>query len=136
MCQASPNEQDSPMISSVSPFLIVGDLQRSIDFYAEQLGFSVAFQTPEKSPFFAIVVRGGASVHLKCVGVESCPNRSRHPDARWDAFFSTADPDALFEELSGREVEFHESLRDTDDGLRGFEVEDPDSHVLFFGRPQ
>jgi hypothetical protein len=28
------------------------------------------------------------------------------------------------------------SLKDTDDGLRGFEITDPDGYVLFFGRPR
>jgi hypothetical protein len=31
---------------------------------------------------------------------------------------------------------FSKSLKDTHDGLRGFELIDPDGHVLFFGRPQ
>ncbi len=26
-------------------------------------------------------------------------------------------------------------LKDTHDGLRGFEIRDPDGYVLFFGRP-
>ena len=124
------------MISSVSPFFIVRDLATATGFYAERLGFTVAFQFPEGSPFFAIVARDEVSLHLKCVGVDPIPNPERHADARWDAYFSVTDPDALFAELSERGIEFAQPLRDTDDGLRGFEVEDPDGHVLFFGRPQ
>jgi len=45
------------------------------------------------------------------------------------------DPDALAAEYSTRQVEFTEPLRDTDDGLRGFELKDVDGHTLFFGRP-
>ena len=36
----------------------------------------------------------------------------------------------------GRGVEFSEPLKDTHDGLRGFELEDADGYVLFFGRPR
>ena len=55
--------------------------------------------------------------------------------ARWDAYFSVPDPDAMAAELEGRGVSFSDSLKDTHDGLRGFELIDPDGHVLFFGRP-
>jgi hypothetical protein len=55
---------------------------------------------------------------------------------RWDAYIDTPDPDALAAELAGRGAVFSESLRDTHDGLRGFEISDPDGYVLFFGRPR
>ena len=45
------------------------------------------------------------------------------------------DPDALAAEFLSREVEFSEPLKDTSDGLRGFELKDTDGYVLFFGRP-
>jgi hypothetical protein len=39
-------------------------------------------------------------------------------------------------EFSSRNVEFSAPLQGTDDGLRGFELEDADGYVLFFGRPR
>ena len=56
--------------------------------------------------------------------------------ARWDAFVHVPDPDALVREFTGRGVVFSAPLADTHDGLRGFEIQDPDGYVLFFGRPQ
>jgi hypothetical protein len=56
--------------------------------------------------------------------------------ARWDAFVDVPDPDALAAEFASRNVEFSEPLKDTDDGLRGFELKDADGYVLFFGRPR
>jgi hypothetical protein len=38
--------------------------------------------------------------------------------------------------LSDRGVDFSATLKDTNDGLRGFEIRDPDGYVLFFGRPR
>ena len=64
------------------------------------------------------------------------PNPTRDPSIRWDAYVSVPDPDALAEELVGRGVAFSTPLRDTHDGLRGFELTDPDGYVLFCGRPQ
>jgi hypothetical protein len=37
---------------------------------------------------------------------------------------------------SSRSTAFSEPLKDTHDALRGFEITDPDGHVLFFGRPR
>jgi hypothetical protein len=64
------------------------------------------------------------------------PNHSRHAHMRLDAFVYVEDPDALAAELSGRGVGFSAPLKDTHDGLRGFEIRDPDGYVLFFGRPR
>jgi hypothetical protein len=73
---------------------------------------------------------------LKDVGVPALPNLQRHAWARWDAYLYVPDPDALATEFASREVEFSEPLKDTPDGLRGFELRDPDGYVLFFGRPR
>jgi catechol 2,3-dioxygenase-like lactoylglutathione lyase family enzyme len=127
-------------ISGVSPFFIVSDVPSSLSFYRDRLGFEITFQGPSPDDiFFGIVRRGGAQILLKDVGVTPVPNRSRDVGngiARWDAFVVVPDPDALAAEFSARDVEFSEPLRDTDDGLRGFEVEDVDGYVLFFGRPR
>jgi catechol 2,3-dioxygenase-like lactoylglutathione lyase family enzyme len=112
----------------------------SLSFYRDRLGFEITFQGPSPDDiFFGIVRRGGAQILLKDVGVIPLPNRTRDVKkgiARWDAYVDVPDPDALAAEFASRDVAFSEPLRDTDDGLRGFEVEDADGYVLFFGRPQ
>ena len=127
----------STQLGHISPFFIVTDLARTVAYYEKALGFDVRVSSPSDSPFFAIVGRDSVQVHLKEVSdeVSPRPNSRQHPWARWDAFIYLADPDALARELSTRGVEFHRQLMDTDDGLRGFEVADPDGYVLFFGRP-
>jgi catechol 2,3-dioxygenase-like lactoylglutathione lyase family enzyme len=125
-----------PEISSVSPFFIVRDAPAAVSFYRDPLGFAVTFLEPADDPFFAIVSRGGAMIMLKSVGVDPLPNYRREPAARWDAYFYVPDPDALAAEFASRNVEFSEPLKDTLDGLRGFELKDTDGYVLFFGRPQ
>ena len=127
----------NPTVESVSPFFIAGDVERSLAFYRDKLGFSVVFQStepPHQTPFFAIVSRDGAMVFLKGSGA-ALPNPQRYSWARWDAYFYVPDPDALAAEFEGRSVRFSDSLKDTHDGLRGFELTDPDGYVLFFGRP-
>lgn len=123
-------------ISGISPFLIVRDASAALLFYRDRLGFEVTFQEPAGEPFFGIVQRGGAMIMLKSVGVDPLPNSRREPAARWDAYLSVPDPDALAAEFASRHVEFTEPLKDTHDGLRGFELKDADGYVLFFVRPR
>jgi len=125
-----------PQISSISPFFIVQDAAAALLFYRERLGFDVTFQEPPENPFFGIVRRDGAMIMLKAVGVGPLPNYKREPAARWDAYLNVPDPDALAAEFASRNVEFSEPLKDTHDGLRGFELKDSDGYVLFFGRPR
>ena len=127
-------------ISGISPFFIVNHVPTSLSFYQDLLGFEITFQGPAPDDiFFGIVRRGGAQILFKDVGVAPLPNYKRDVKkgiARWDAFVSVQDPDALAAEFVSRKVEFSEPLKDTDDGLRGFELKDADGYVLFFGRPR
>jgi catechol 2,3-dioxygenase-like lactoylglutathione lyase family enzyme len=125
-------------ISGISPFFIVSDVTSALSFYRDRLGFEISFQGPDPDDiFFGIVRRGGAQILLKDIGVAPVPNYTRDIKrgiARWDAFVSVPDPDALAAEFASRNVEFFELLKDTHDGLRGFEVKDADGYLLFFGR--
>jgi catechol 2,3-dioxygenase-like lactoylglutathione lyase family enzyme len=127
-------------ILGISPFFIVNDVPTSLSFYRDRLGFEITFQGPEPDDiFFGIVRRGEAQILLKAVGVAPVPNYTRDIKqgiARWDAFVIVPDPDKLAAEFASRNVEFFTPLKDTEEGLRGFEIEDADGYLLFFGRPR
>lgn len=129
-----------PAILCSAPFFIVRNVPAALAFYRDRLGFAVTFQGPEPDDiFFGIVERDGAMLLLKAVGVDPLPNYKRDIGkgfARWDVYFAVPDPDALAAEFSARKVDFSEPLKDTNDGLRGFEVKDADGYILFFGRPR
>jgi catechol 2,3-dioxygenase-like lactoylglutathione lyase family enzyme len=129
---------DKATLTSITPFFIVDDVAPSVAFYRDRLGFEVTYAAPDDQPFFVMLRRDGVSLMLKAIlpEVHPSPNHRQHPWARWDAYVYTADPDALAAELGGRGVTLHAPLADTEDGLRGFEVQDPDGYVLFFGRPR
>lgn len=129
-----------PVISGIAPFFIVRNVPAALTFYRERLGFDVTFQGPDPDDiFFGIVERGAAMIMLKAVGIEPVPNYTRdigQGQPRWDAYLLVPDPDALAAEFASRDIEFFRPLQDDGDGLRGFELEDHDGYVLFFGRPR
>ena len=129
-------------ITGIAPFFIVKNVPAALLFYRDRLGFDITFQGPSDDDiFFGIVKRGAAMIILKDIGVDPIPNYTRDIKkgiARWDAYVHVPDPDALEAEFSSRNVEFFKTIQDSiggDDGLRGFEVQDVDGYVLFFGRP-
>jgi catechol 2,3-dioxygenase-like lactoylglutathione lyase family enzyme len=126
-------------ISGISPLFIVRHVPSALSFYRDRLGFEITFQGPPDDIFFGIVQRGGAMIMFKDIGVDPLPNYLRDAgkgNARWDAYVHVPDPDALASEFASRDVELSVPLKDTDDGLRGFELKDADGYVLFFGRPR
>jgi catechol 2,3-dioxygenase-like lactoylglutathione lyase family enzyme len=124
-------------IEHISPFFIVRNVDRTIAFYRDKLGFETRFQEPNRDPFFAVIGRGGAQLFVKSDrSVVPLPNPSRHPAMRWDAFVYVPDPDALAAGFAQMGAAFSVPLKDTQDGLRGFEISDPDGYVIFFGRPR
>lgn len=126
-----------PTTQAISPFFIVSNVDQSIAFYRDRLGFETRFQQPERNPFFAIIGRDGAQIFIKSdKNTAPLPNPKRCPSMRWDAFVYAADPDALAAEFGECGAAFSAPLKDTHDGLRGFEISDPDGYVLFFGRPR
>ena len=129
-----------PDITGIAPFFIVRNVPVALAFYRDRLGFEITFQGPAPNDiFFGIVERGAAMIMFKAVGVDPVPNYTRDIKkgiARWDAYLNVPDPDALAAEFLSRDVEFSVPLKDTHDGLRGFEIKDADGYVLFFGRPR
>jgi catechol 2,3-dioxygenase-like lactoylglutathione lyase family enzyme len=126
-----------PTTQAISPFFIVSNVEQSIAFYRDQLGFEARFRQPEQNPFFAIIGRDGAQIFIKSQkDVAPLPNSKRHPFLRWDAFVYAPDPDALAAQFAEHGAAFSSPLENTHDGLRGFEICDPDGYVLFFGRPR
>ena len=127
-------------ITGIAPFFIVRNVPAALNFYHDRLGFDITFKGPsEDDIFFGIVQRGAAMIIMKDIGVEPVPNCTRDIKkgiARWDAYIHVPDPDALAAEFASRNVEFFEPLKDTHDGLRGFEIKDADGYLLFFGRPR
>jgi catechol 2,3-dioxygenase-like lactoylglutathione lyase family enzyme len=126
-------------LHSIAPFFIVDDLDMSLNFYVQMLGFEVTHKggDGQGKDFWGIVQRDGVMLMFKHITPEvyAQPNHSRHQWARWDAYVLTSDPDSLYAEYVGKAVPIHSELANTNDGLRAFEVIDNNGYVLCFGCP-
>jgi len=124
------------VIGTMAPYFIVADVARSLAFYVDRLGFESIYQIDETRLFFAVLRRDGAMLFLRSHdGIDPLPNPTRHPGFVWDSYSYTPDPDALAAEFAARGATFSKAIENNSSGLRGFELTDPDGHVLFYGRP-
>ena len=124
-------------LTYIMPCFIIADLKISVSFYVDNLGFEVLYTGPDDDPYWAIVGRDNISIMLKSVSldVKPIPIHTRHEWMPWDAYISAVEPDTLFEEYRSKGVAFRKPIHNNSDNLRGFEIEDADGYVLFFGRP-
>ena len=112
-------------IKSIAPLLLVSDLEHSIDFYADKLGFKVLFQYED---FYASVSRDGNEIHLKT------GQRPKRGEDELDVNCSVEGVDVLYDEWKRQSVEVTQPLRDMPYG-REFYIADPDGHILGFVEP-
>src|SRR3954464_2412091 len=105
-------EGASRNLASISPLFVVENLQASIAYYLERMGFALDFLGPEDDPYYGKVSRDGIGIMLKAIlpEVRPSPNHTRHEWARWDAYIYTLDPDTLFDEFKQRGASFVKEL--------------------------
>ncbi|HKW17481.1 MAG TPA: VOC family protein [Terriglobales bacterium] len=126
------------MLGSITPFFIVDDLAKTLEFYQSRLAFKVLYKGgDENGDFWTMVGRDQVTLMFKSItpDIHPQPNHSRHEWARWDAYIFTTDPDSLYAEFRAKKVPMHRELANTNDGLRAFEIRDNSGYVLCFGRP-
>ena len=116
-------------ISFAAPQLLVGDLDRSLEFYERQLGFTRDFVY---EGFYASVSRDRAVIHLKCAPRLATEREHRKSGEHLDAFLAVSGIDELHAELVRLGAPITGKLEAKPWGTRDFTVEDPDGHVLCF----
>ena len=118
-----------PSILSAAPQFLVDDLERSLAFYEERLGFERDFVY---EGFYASVSRGGAVIHLKCAPKLDAERAHRKAEEHLDAFLAVTGVEALHAEIAGRGAPIARALEQRPWGARDFYVADPDGYVLCF----
>ena len=65
-------------LTSIWPNFIVADLNASVAYYVDKLGFEIRYIGPDGGPYFAIVGRENISIMLMAVApdIKPIPNRT------------------------------------------------------------
>jgi catechol 2,3-dioxygenase-like lactoylglutathione lyase family enzyme len=123
------------MLTGHATVLLVESVARAADYYRDRLGFDV--ERFEQNPdHYASAERDGCHVHLAHFdGVAARANSDVVPPDMFDAYFWPDDVDALHAELTDRGATIIHGPIDQAYGLREFRVQDPDGHILAFGKP-
>jgi len=126
--------------TDVTPNLIVSDIDRSLAFYRDVLGFSLVTSVPDAAPFvFVWMQRDGVSVFLNAVA--SVKDEQPALAARTiggtatlyiivEAETATLGVDALFEQVKEK-ARVVMPLKTQFYGMREFGIEDPDGYVIY-----
>ncbi len=117
-----------PKIKSMSPQLVVADLDRSLDFYTHVLGFEIDFIYED---FYASIIRDSYSIHLKLGSTAIEERTNRRKNEHLDLVFSVEDIDSLFASIKNRSITVIQPLREMPYGNE-FYIADPDSYILGF----
>ena len=126
--------------TDVTPNLIVADIDRSLAFYRDVLGFSVVTSVPDAAPFaFVWMQRDGVSVFLNTVASvkDEQPALAARPIGGTATMFMVIEAetpavgvDALFEQVKSK-ARVIMPLKTQFYGMREFGIEDPDGYVIF-----
>lgn len=128
----TPGAGDSPRVLVARPFVFVRDVRTACAYYADALGFTLAFDYGSP-PFYAEVERDGVRM---CIRHTDDPIVDAARAKREDvilASFEVTDAKALYLELQNAGAVFAQTLRNEPYGTRSFIIEDPDGNrVAFF----
>jgi catechol 2,3-dioxygenase-like lactoylglutathione lyase family enzyme len=120
---------------TVTPNLIVRDIERSRRFYCDLLGFTVKQTVPDAAPFvFVWLERGEVTVFLNdpAAVAKDVPSMAQPAFGGTSTLFVVVEGvDALHAQLAPQ-LALAMSLRTQFYGMREFAVHDPDGHLITF----
>jgi len=115
-----------------APEFFVRDVERSVAFYTERLGFTVLRQEPD----FAVVALGQSHVLLAAEAHTSRALLDAGPRGiGLNVRIMVDDVDALYRRAKAGGVPVTQEIADRSYGLRDFIVADPDGFCLRFASP-
>jgi uncharacterized glyoxalase superfamily protein PhnB len=128
----------SQPFKKLTPNLLVANVERSLAFYVDVLGFARGMSVPEESPYvFASVVSGTVEIFLNdaATGIKEYPMFGGRPLGATGTLYIEVDGvDALHDRLKAT-VPIVMPLATQFYGMREFAFEDPDGYVITFAEP-
>jgi predicted enzyme related to lactoylglutathione lyase len=121
-------------LTGSSAVLLVADVDRSVKYYRDRLGFTC--EVYGEPPDFLVARRDEAIVLMAlCKEPERIVPNWRIVDNVWNVFIRVDDVEAISAEFQRRGAPIDYSLYDAPSGFREFGVQDPDGHDIAVGQP-
>ncbi len=120
-------------VTSAIAQLRTTDLEASINFYVDKLGFELEFRYED---FYAGIRVGDSFFHLKLVDDKDPSIPFVAAGEHLHLFFPTDNVDELAETLTARGVALKTPVTETPWGTKQFYLEDNQGHVLAFSEGQ
>lgn len=125
-------------LESLTPNIIVDDVNQAVDYYAEKLGFTLLASVPEKGTYnWAMVQRDGVSIMFQSLESiqEDMPSLKIDSKGSLGTFFIRMKGiDELYNQVKGK-VEIAHDMRTTFYGMKEFVIRDPNGYFLAFAEP-
>ena len=126
-------------LTRLTPNLIVADVERSIAFYRDVLGFTVQTTVPDASPYvFAIVQSGGVEVYLNAPepAIAEYPAFKGRPLGGTLTLFIQVDYVRTAHEALKDHVKIVMPLEKKWYGVTEFAFTDPDGYIITFAQQE
>jgi catechol 2,3-dioxygenase-like lactoylglutathione lyase family enzyme len=120
---------DKTVAKRISPMLAVADMEETLAFYEEVLGFKPIM----KSSAYAIVERDGQTIHFQKAASEEVMNCVR---GHTEIYIEVSSIHPLWEHVKTFKNRYRiRDLFDRDYGMTEFHLSDPNDCLVFVGEP-
>jgi catechol 2,3-dioxygenase-like lactoylglutathione lyase family enzyme len=120
---------DATVAKRISPMLAVADMEETLAFYEEVLGFKPIM----KSSAYSIVERDGQTIHLQKADSEEVMNCVR---GHTEIYLDVSDIQPLWEHVKTFKNRYRiKDLFDRTYGMTEFHISDPNDCLIFVGEP-
>jgi len=118
---------DATVAKRISPMLAVADMEETLAFYQEVLGFKPIMKSPE----YSIVGRDGQTIHFQKAASEEVMNCVR---GHTEIYIEVSNIHSLWEYVKSFKNRYRiRDLFDRDYGMTEFHISDPNDCLVFVG---
>jgi catechol 2,3-dioxygenase-like lactoylglutathione lyase family enzyme len=121
--------QDATVAKRISPMLAIADMEETLAFYQEVLGFKPIMKSPE----YSIVERNNQTIHFQKAASEEVMNCVR---GHTEIYVEVTGILPLWEHVKSFKNRYQiRDLFDRDYGMTEFHISDPNDCLVFVGEP-
>ena len=119
----------SSEIKRISPMLAVADMEQTLAFYQDMLGFAPTMKSAE----YSIVARDGQIIHFMKAASEDIMKRLR---GHVEIYIEVRSIDEIWEKVKHFRLRYKiRDLFERQYGMTEFHIQDPNGYLIFVGEP-